>query len=221
MKIKLSLLMSICCLVIISCSSAKVLDSWKSEKVGDIKDNNLLVIVRSQDKSARIAFENEIVKQLAQKGIASTASFTKFPTLNPEKKLSEEKQKQIRSIIEAEGFNGVVLTALKDKEELVRTETDGGYYAGSTYYGYYPRYYGGFVRYYGHPLSYRTLGNYVEETTTTYTSTNYVLETLVFDLENEPENELVAVVTTLLEDPDDASEAATKYVKAISKAFQK
>ena len=153
--------------------------------------------------------------------ITTTASFTKFPTLNPEKKLSEEKQNQIRSIIEAEGFNGVVLTALKDKEELVRTETDGGYYAGSTYYGYYPRYYGGFVGYYGHPLSYRTLGNYVEETTTTYTSTNYVLETLVFDLENKPENELVAVVTTLLEDPNDASEAASKYVKVITKALQK
>ena len=68
-------------------------------------------------------------------------------------------------------------------------------------------------------MSYTTLGNYVEETSTTYTSANYVLETLVFNLDNEADKELVAVVTTRLEEPDNATEAASTYVKAIAKRF--
>ena len=208
-------------LMLNSCSSAKVLNTWKADNIEDVKDNNLLVIARTNDKSVRITFEEEITAQLTKKGIKATSSFTKFPNLNPDEELSEEKKKKIRSIIEGEGFNGVILTVLKEKQELVRTETEGGYYAGSTYYGFYPRYYGGFMRYYVNPMSYSTLGNYVDQTTTTYTSANYILETVIFNLENDDDQELVAVVTTKLEEPDNAKEAASKYVKAIAKAFNK
>ena len=132
---------------------------------------------------------------------------------------SEEEKKKIKSIIQNKGYDAVVLTVMKEKQELVKTEIEGSHYAGGTYYGYYPRYYGGFTRFYVNPMSYTTLGNYVEETSTTYTSANYVLETLVFNLDNEADKELVAVVTTRLEEPDNAAEAASTCVKAITKRF--
>ncbi len=149
----------------------------------------------------------------------ATASFTKFPKLNPNQKITEEKSKMIKDILQKDGFNGVVLTVIKDVQDVSKTVTDGGYYAGGNYYGYYPRYYGGFYGYYYNPYSYSTLGNYVPETTTTYSATNYVLETVVYNLDETGENQLVAVVTSKIEDPENAAKTAKQYVKAITKSF--
>jgi hypothetical protein len=125
----------------------------------------------------------------------------------------------IKKLLNSEGFNGVVLTVIKDTQELSKTVTDGGYYAGSSYYGYYPRYYVGFYGYYRHPMSYSTFGTYMPSTSTTYTETTYILETVIYNLEETKEKQLVAVVTSKIEDPENASDAAKKYVKAISKSF--
>ena len=127
----------------------------------------------------------------------------------------------IKSMLKDAGFNGVVLTVIKETQELSKTVTEGGGYAGGTYYGYYPRYYGGFYGYYYHPMSYSTLGNYVEQTSTTYTSKNYILETVVYNLDEPEEKQLVAVVTSKIEEPENAAKAAKQYVRAISKSFDK
>ena len=50
-----------------NCSSVKVLDSWKSDDVSNVKSRNFLVVARSNNKQARLAFENEIVKQMIEK----------------------------------------------------------------------------------------------------------------------------------------------------------
>ena len=204
-----------------SCSSAKVLNSWKADNIADVRDNNILVIARTDNMSARIAFENEIVKELTARGIKATASFEKFPKLNPDKEITEEDQKKIKTMLLEDGFDGVVLTVVKDEQELTKTVTDGGYYAGSTYYGFYPRYYNGFYGYYRNPMSYSTFGNYVEQTTQTYTAKNFILETVIYNLDEPEDKQLVAVVTSKLEEPDNAATTAKQYVKAISKSFDK
>ncbi|WP_296316996.1 hypothetical protein [Winogradskyella sp. UBA3174] len=204
-----------------SCSSVKVLNSWKGENAYTVKNNNILVIARTDNMSARIAFENEIVKDLTAKDIKATASFEKFPKLDPDKKLTEAEQKKIKTMLLESGFNGVILTVVKEEEELTKRVTDGGYYAGSNYYGFYPRYYNGFYGYYGNVNSFSTLGNYVEPTSQTYTATNYVVETLIYNLDEPEDKQLVAVVTSKLEEPDNAATTAHQYVKAISKSFDK
>ena len=206
-------------LILNACSSVKVLDSWKADNVNTIHDKNIIVIARTDNTQARIAFENEIVDQLEARGMKATASFTKFSNLNPNQKVTDEKKEEIKSMLLSEGINGVVLTVIKDVEELSKTTTDGGYYAGGNYYGYYPRYYGGFNGYYYNPLSYSTYGNYVPESSTTYTSRTYVLETVVYNLDETGDNQLVAVVTSRIEDPENAVKAAKQYVKAITKSF--
>ena len=118
--------------------------------------------------------------------------------------------------LENDGFNGVVLTVIKEIQELSKTVTDGGHYSGGNYYGFYPRYYGGFRGYYYNPLSYSTLGVYEEETSTTYSSKNYVLETVVYNLDESDEKQLVSVVTSKIEDPENATKTAKQYVKAIT-----
>ena len=204
-----------------SCSSVKVLNSWKGDNINTVKDNNILVIARTDNMSARIAFENEIVKDLAARDIKATSSFEKFPKLDPDKKLSKDEQKKIKTMLLENGFDGVILTVVKEEQELTKTVTDGGYYAGSNYYGYYPRYYNGFYGYYGHVNSFSTFGNYVEETTQTYTSSNYIVETVIYNLDEPEDKQLVAVVTSKLEEPANAATTAKQYVKAITKSFEK
>lgn len=202
------------------CSSVKVLNSWKADELDNVKDNNFIVIARTANKQARISFENEIVKQLNEKGMKATASFSKFPNLNPDEEVSEDKRAEIIDLLENDGFNAAVITVVKDVQELTQTTQSGGGYSGGNYYGYYPRYYGGFNRYYYHPMSYSTLGVYEPATYTTSTSKNYVLETVIYDLEKSEEQQLVAVVTSKIEDPENTAGAAEQYVKAITKSFE-
>ena len=206
-------------LILNSCSSVKVLDSWKADNVSSIKDKNILVIARTANNQARIAFENEIVNQLTSRGMKATASFTKFPQINPDQEVTEERVEMIKTILDNEGFNGVVLTVIKDYQEQTKTVTDGGYYAGGTYAGYYPMYYGGFYGYYRNPYSYSTYGSYVPSTTTTYNVKTYVLETVAYNLDEPEGKQLVAVTTTKIEDPSNVTKVAAEYVKAITKSL--
>jgi hypothetical protein len=70
-------------------------------------------------------------------------------------------------------------------------------------------------------MSYSTYGNYVEQTISTRTTKNFILETVIYDLEAEGEKQLVGVVTSRIEEPESATTAAKQYVTAISKSFDK
>lgn len=208
------------------CSSVKVLDSWKSGTSDQIRDNNILVIARTSNNQARIAFESEITQQLNADGIKATSSYSVFPaTFNPEKELTEEQHKNFTAFLENEGYDGVVLSVIKDYQESTRTTTDGGYYAGGTYgsgyASYYPGYYGGFYGYYSHPYSYSSMGSYSPSTTTTSTVKTFILETVAYDLNQEDGKQLVMVVTTQIEDPQNMTKNAQEYVKKITKSLDK
>lgn len=207
-----------------SCSGVKVLDSWKSDNLADIRDNNILVIARTENKQARIALEQQISESLRAKGIKATESFRELPDFNHDnKELTDEQKKNFENFLTNEGYNGVILTVLKDMRETTETYQDGGYYAGATYMpaygGYYGGYYGGFNSYYYHPMSYSTYGSYVPSSTTTYTTKTYILETVIYDLTKDPKSQLAAVVTTQIEDPQDMTKNAAEYTEKVTSAL--
>ena len=109
---------------------------------------------------------------------------------------------------------------MKDFKEETRLQQEGGYYDGGDYYGYYPRYYSGFYGYFYNPISYHTPRTYVPVTTTKTTSKTYILETTVYDLKKVEEKQLIVVVTSEIENPESASEAASDYVKKITKSLK-
>jgi len=220
MKKSISLILSLTVIILLNaCSSVKVLDSWKADNIDSMNFKNILVIARTDNNQGRVIFEEEIANQLRAKGMKATESYTKFPQLNPDEKISEEKRETIITLLKNEGFNAVVLTVVKDVQETTKTVTDGGYYAGGTYASYYPMYYGGFYGYYRHPYSYSTYGNYVPSTSTTYTTKAYILETVIYNLDLSDNQQLVAVVTSKIDDPKNVFNAAKDYVKAITKSF--
>ena len=204
-----------------SCSSIKVLNAWKSDKAETIRDKKVLVVARANRQQARVAFEESIANKLRGAGIDATESYKEIADMDPSKKMSEKEVADTRAMLEAKGYNGVVITMVKDKSLEVERNIQGGYYAGATMPGYYPMYYSGFYGYYAHPSSYMYYGgNYVPETITTQTSTTYVLETLIYNLDLPENEQLLAEVTSSIEDPSSAYETANAYANKISKALK-
>lgn len=203
-----------------SCSTAKVLDSWKSDNLASLKDKNILVVARTDNNQARMAFEESIANELRARGIKATESFKRFPKLNPDQKPTEERQQLIRTILESEGYNGVVMSVVKDYQESTRTTTDGGFYAGGMYPMGYPSYYYGFYGYYHYPMSYSTYGNYVPYSTTTSVSKTYIVETVAYNMDETEDKQLLAVVTSEITDPRTMASTAADYAKGIVKSLQ-
>jgi len=200
-----------------NCASTKVLDSWKAEPsvVELFKEKNVLVIARTSDDQARLAFEQEIVKALGERGIKATGSYSKAPKIHPNRKMSDERLTFIKSLMKSEGFDAIVLTVIKDKQVTERV-TSNGIYFGASYGNYYPGYYGGFYNYYTYPYAYGSyydsFGGYIPTSTSTSYDTKYVLETVAYNLDEAEGKQLVAVITMSLDNPKEAHKTASKYV---------
>ena len=213
-------------LFIQSCGGVKVVTAWKAEDsiVDLFKKKKVLVIARTSDNQARVAFEFALADAMRESGINAIESYTKAPEIHPEREMSEERITFIKSILKSEGFNAILMTVVKDKKLTQTTTQDGIYMGMGMGYGY-PSYYGGFHSYYRQPYAYgpyyNSFGGYIPTGTTTSTSTEYVLETVAYNLDEPAEKQLVAVVTTTLKNPKDAYKTADKYVAKISESLDK
>ena len=202
-----------------SCATVKVLDSWQGDNLSSLEGKAILVVARTDNPQARIAFEEAMANDLRKAGMNATESYLKFSNHNPNEKMEEGTMKVL---IEKEGFYGVVMSVVKDYNESLVTEESGGYYAGgTTYYGGYPGYYGGFYGYYNSPRSYSTYGNYVPSTTTTRVSKSYILETLIYNLDEPEGKQLIGVVTSQIIDPSSVTKTAKEYSKLVFNSFNK
>ncbi len=206
-------------------TQVSVLSAWKSPDASELKDRNILVIARTSDPVIRADFETSIANKFRAAGYKATESFTRFPKLDPDKEMTEERQKLIRDIFGYEGYDAVCISVLKDYEETTTTNYYNDYMGMGMmgpYSSYYPSYYGGFNSYYMHPYSYSTFGNYYGSGSS-YTSTTkkYVLETLVYNLNREDGDQLLMAATTKITDPKDAVKAADKYTEKIAESLSK
>ncbi len=202
------------------CSGVKVLNSWKSPESSGMKEKNILVIARTANDKVRKIFEDEIVNQLKSDGFSATASYVSLPNVNPDKKLTDEEIEAFKTKFKDQGYNGIVITVIKKNEELAKLNKEGGYYAGGTYYGYYPMYYGDFYGYYRNPASYSTYGNWEEEKMELQTAHNFVLESLAYNLDLTEDKQLVTIVTTKIEEPDDLIGTAKSYIKKVMQSLK-
>jgi hypothetical protein len=232
-KILYSLTILMTAIIVYSCgSSINVLNKWAGTNAATIKEKNILVIARTADEKVRVAFEDEITKQLIEKGLKATASYLKHPNLKPNAKIDSTKKAEIVAVLEKEGYNAVVLSVLKDKLTNVKSTEEGGYYAGESLASYFPAVipvysYGFYGCYYSpmsyayNPRTYDSYGTYVPETVETETSLSYVLESFAYNLDLPEDKQLLAYVTTRIDEPDNVHTAAKGYAKAIVDSFEK
>ena len=212
-------------LLLNACSGSKVLGAWlgDNDDVARFKQKNVLVIARTADDHARIAFEEAIANELKARGIKATESFKKAPKIYPNREITEERVAMIRSLLQSEGFDGIVLTVVKDKSETTYVNQS-GIGVGVGYNSYYPGYYGSFYNYYAQPYAYgpyySSFGGYVPVSTSVNTYTTYVLETVAYNLDESGDDQLVAVVTSELKDPKEAYKSARDYASMILKSLE-
>ena len=102
-------------LTLTSCSSIKVLNTWKSDKAATIQNKKVLVIARANRQQARVAFEEAIANKMRNAGLDATESYKEIAEMDPSKKVSEKEVAETRSKLEAKGYNAVVITMVKDK----------------------------------------------------------------------------------------------------------
>ncbi len=216
------------CFLIQGCSSSKtkVTGAWKAEQevVDLFKDKNVFVLARTASDHSRIALEETIAIQLRAKGIKATESFKKFPKIYPNREITEDRVAIIKNMLASEGFNAVIVTAIKDKEEST-TVSHNSVYMGASYGNYYPGYYGNFYNYYAYPYAngpyYSSFGGHMPISTSTSTTTTYVLETVAYNLDEPEDKQLVAVVTSSIRNPKDVYKIAADYADKMMKSLQK
>ena len=206
----------------VSCGpSIKVTDTWQAPDIKNAKSDKFLVMARVDDMVGRQRFESEIVLKLRKEGIQSVESYKQYPSINLNQKVSESDIEQFVAQLKKDGFQGVVLTVIKDVKKEVKTSSSGGYMAG----GYYPDaygYYGDFDYYYGSYYSpYGVGGTYVPSSQRTYESEIYKLETVVYELNRPAKQQLVAVVSVDITDPKSASAIAPDYATKVVGSFDK
>ena len=146
--------------VVQNCGSVKVRDAWSAEEetVAKFKEKKILVLARTADNTSRIAFEEALVNELKANNYKATESFKKFPKIYTNREITEERIAFVESILDSEGYNGIVIVAVKDRESTTTTSSSGVYMGGSGGYGY-PGYYGGFNNYYRTPYAYGSYYN--------------------------------------------------------------
>lgn len=209
-----------------SCSSVKVLNSWKADQevINEFKKKNILVIARTADHNSRVDFEEEIANQMRAEGFTVKESFWRVAKLHPEREMTEERKALIKKVLDIEKYTGIVVTTIKDKQEVTST-TSNGIYMGATYGNHYPGYYGSFYNYYSYPYAngsyYQGFGGYIPVSTSTRTRTKYVLETVAFNLDASQENQIVAVITSEIKNPKDAHKTAVEFVKKVVQSLEK
>ena len=109
---KLFLLLAFCCLLTSCSSKLRMLDYWTSEDFREYEEMKFMVVCVAEDPEIRDDFEYEIAKKLKKRNIQAGESHKIFPTLKPAN--SEEEKERYREIIRESGYNGVVLTTVKN-----------------------------------------------------------------------------------------------------------
>jgi hypothetical protein len=147
-----------------------------------------------------------------------------FLKIYPNREITEDCMAMIKSMLASEGFNAIVVTVIKDKEETT-TVSHNSIYVGASYGNYYPGYYGNFYNYYAYPYAngpyYSSFGGHIPLSTTTSTTITYVLETVAYNLDEVDDKQLVAVVTSSVKNPKDAYKTSAIFADNLMKSLQK
>jgi hypothetical protein len=186
-----------------SCSSSYLKDSTNVSNTKKQYDK-ILVIARAKDKTTRINFENQVVKDFAENGVNATSSRDIFQSENFERELSEKEIEELRLSLVKKGYSGVVITNLISKDQYTDVVP------GSTSTAYVPVRYGRFGRYSGtYPMSYW-------EPDQVKVGIQYTLESCFYDIRQNLNDNLQWVGRFQLKDPKSLTKSINKYSKELT-----
>ncbi|MEC3908644.1 hypothetical protein VOI54_16570 [Tamlana sp. 2201CG12-4] len=203
------------------CSSIKVINSWTADHVETLESKNILVIGRTAKQNVRETYEYQIAKQLRSNKLNAIESFKQFPELKPNDSLSKKEIKEIIAKFKNEGFNAIVVSSVIGVENLSKTLVSGGHESGASLSAYSNSNLIGFYGFYSGPIATPEFkGVYEPSTMETLTTKVYVLETVAYNLDLPEKEQLVARITSKIDNVETAHNLAKNYAKAISKSLK-
>ncbi|MDX1829010.1 MAG: hypothetical protein R3342_05630 [Lutibacter sp.] len=200
---KISLILGI--LLTVSCSSTKFVDSWRNQKIKTFTPKKLLVIGMTDNLTAQNIFEEDLKKAFVLRNINAVESTTVLDENFTKTEKSEEEINQMIKEISAEGFDAVIITAVKGVKKL----------------NYPPRYY---------TIGYRwtRFGHYYLNFQDVYYTPQYYesykvynIETSIYYINKEDDKSLVWVGSLELVDPKTIKSTVKKYVDKIIKQLER
>ena len=117
-----------CCLLIISCSTTELIDSWKNPDIDSYAPTKVFIVGMTSNLEARQQFEKQLRIEYTARGIESVCSFEFFePSFTSEEKSTEE-LKRLESKLVEDGFDTILFTKVVGVEDkIVYKENFDGY----------------------------------------------------------------------------------------------
>ncbi len=192
-------------LVLVSCSSTRFVDSWKNPEVTSFKPEKVLVVGITDNLTARKIFEEDLKKAFVQRNINAIESNTVLDNTFTSSKKTEAEINEMINEISKDGFDAVVITAIKGVDEKIGY--DDGYYTIGYRWSRFGRYYYRYQDIYYTPRYYDTYNV-------------YHVETSIYNLNGAENKSLVWVGALDLVNPQTISSTVKDYVDRIIKQLE-
>ncbi len=200
---KILILVSI--LILASCSSTRLVDSWKNDKILNFQPKKTLIIGITQNLTARKIFEENLKEELLKRGLQAEESLDVFePSFISSEKTEEEIDGMIGGLSE-KGFDAVIITAVKGVDEKRNFYPD--YYTMDYTWMRLGRYYHRYQNIYYNPGYYN---NYKV----------YHLETTLYKLQQAESKSLVWVGAFNIVNPQKITATVNSYINKIIKKLE-
>ena len=192
-------------LVLTACSSIKFIDSWRNLDITFFKPQKLLVVGMTDNLTARKVFEEELKNAFSNRNIYAEESTIVFDkTFTKSKKSEVEIDDMIQNIAD-EGFDAVIISAVKGVSE--QRSYPSNYYSVNYRWPHFGHYYFRFQDVYYNPGYY---GSYKV----------YNVETSIYNLNEDNGKSLVWVGSLNLVNPQAISTTVKEYVAKIIKQLE-
>ena len=191
--------------LLISCSSIRVVDSWKNEDLLFFKPQKLLVIGVTDNLTARKIFEEKLKNEFQKRNINAEASTEVLASDFTDSKKSEEEIDAMISDLLEKGFDAVIISTVKGVD--ARTNYTHGYYSVNYHWTRLGRYYYRFQDIYYNP------GYYNEFSI-------YHVETAIYNINEKSDKSLLWVGAIKIVDPENITQTVNDYVATILKRLE-
>lgn len=192
--------------LLVSCSSTQFVDSWKNREIASFNPQKLLVVGITDNLTARKIFEEKLQKSLIQRGINAHVSTRVIDESFVDSKRSEQEIEAMTQELMNDGFDSVIVTAVKGVDDKTQYSSD--YYT----LGYRWYRFGGY--WYTYQDVYYTPGYY-----TNYKV--YHVETAIYNLKKGDARSLVWVGSFDIVNPQDITSTVDDYVARIIKQMDR
>jgi len=192
--------------LITSCSTTRIVDSWKNNDYTNYSPKKVLVIGLTENLTARTLFEEQLTNELVKRNIQALESYNIFEHKFTNAKQTEEDINEQVHKLSKQGFDAILISAVKGVDEKVSYH-DNSY--GGIYYGRPFRHY-----YYISQDIYFDRGYYDKYKV-------YHVEASLFNLKEEGDKSLVWVASYNIVDPNEIKSTVSNYVDAIIKSLEK